>query len=320
MGSATQDFVAGCFGGAAQLVVGHPFDTIKVKLQSQPKPPPGEAPMYNGAFDATKKTLAEQGPRGLFKGMGAPLATVAFFNAVLFTSRGQMEQLLKHEDGSPLDVSDQFVAGLGAGVAASMVACPTELIKCRLQAQSGAAPPASAGSPGGESTPSAKGPAKPPKVHYKGPLDVASKVWATEGGLRGIYKGLVPTLAREVPGNALMFGAYEALKRKARDLQGLKEDEKLGLGSLVLAGGLAGVFYWGPVYPADIVKSKIQVDDFKHPQYSGSIDCAVKTVRAQGIGGLYKGFGPAVVRGFPANGACFAIYEVVATLLQKVAD
>lgn len=59
-------------------------------------------------------------------------------------------------------------------------------------------------------------------------------------------------------------------------MQGLKQDEKLGLGSLVLAGGLAGVFYWGPVYPADIVKSKIQVDDFKHPQYSGSIDCAVK--------------------------------------------
>lgn len=26
-----QDFIAGCFGGAAQLVVGHPFDTIKVE-------------------------------------------------------------------------------------------------------------------------------------------------------------------------------------------------------------------------------------------------------------------------------------------------
>lgn len=45
------------------------------------------------------QTLAEQGVRGLFKGMGAPLATVAFFNAVLFASRGQMEQWLKHEDG-----------------------------------------------------------------------------------------------------------------------------------------------------------------------------------------------------------------------------
>lgn len=48
---------------------------------------------------------------------------------------------------------------------------------------------------------------------------MVSKVWATEGGLRGIYKGLMPTLAREVPGNALMFGAYEALKLKARELQ-----------------------------------------------------------------------------------------------------
>lgn len=48
---------------------------------------------------------------------------------------------------------------------------------------------------------------------------MVSKVWATEGGLRGIYKGLVPTLAREVPGNALMFGAYEALKQKARQMQ-----------------------------------------------------------------------------------------------------
>lgn len=55
------------------------------------------------------QTLAEQGPRGLFKGMGAPLATVAFFNAVLFTSRGQMEQLLKHEDGVDL-ASSTFCA------------------------------------------------------------------------------------------------------------------------------------------------------------------------------------------------------------------
>ena len=40
---------------------------------------------------------------GLFKGLGAPLATVALFNAVLFATRGQMENLLVHEDGmSPL--------------------------------------------------------------------------------------------------------------------------------------------------------------------------------------------------------------------------
>lgn len=46
------------------------------------------------------QTLQQQGVRGLFKGLGAPLATVALFNAVLFATRGQMENLLAHEDGA----------------------------------------------------------------------------------------------------------------------------------------------------------------------------------------------------------------------------
>ena len=41
-------------------------------------------------------------------------------------------------------MGDQAVAGLGAGVAVSFLACPTELIKCRIQAQGGAAAPAQA--------------------------------------------------------------------------------------------------------------------------------------------------------------------------------
>ena len=45
-------------------------------------------------------------------------------------------------------------------------------------------------------------------------MDVARHVLRNEGGVRGLFKGLVPTMAREVPGNALMFGAYEALKQK----------------------------------------------------------------------------------------------------------
>ena len=71
----------------------------------------------------------------MYRGMGAPLATVALFNAVLFSVRGKMERILAHSDGSPLTVGDQAVAGAGAGVAVSFLAAPTELIKCRLQSQ-----------------------------------------------------------------------------------------------------------------------------------------------------------------------------------------
>jgi len=131
MGDVAKDLTAGTIGGAAQLICGHPFDTIKVKLQSQPVPPPGQLPKYSGAFDAVKQTIASEGPRGLYKGMGVPLATVAAFNAVLFSVRGQMETLVRSNPGVPLTVNQQFVCGAGAGVAVSILACPTELIKCR---------------------------------------------------------------------------------------------------------------------------------------------------------------------------------------------
>ena len=131
MGDVAKDLTAGTVGGAAQLICGHPFDTIKVKLQSQPVPLPGQPPKFSGAIDAVRKTVAAEGAGGLFKGMGAPLATVAAFNAVLFSVRGQMEAFLRSAPGSPLTIEQQIVCGAGAGVAVSFLACPTELIKCR---------------------------------------------------------------------------------------------------------------------------------------------------------------------------------------------
>ncbi|KAK4480095.1 hypothetical protein RD792_013152 [Penstemon davidsonii] len=296
MGDVAKDLTAGTVGGAAQLICGHPFDTIKVKLQSQPTPLPGQLPKYRGAIDAVKQTLAAEGPRGLYKGMGAPLATVAAFNAVLFTVRGQMEALLRSAPGSPLTLSQQVVCGAGAGVAVSFLACPTELIKCRLQAQS---------------TVAISGPG-PVAVKYGGPMDVAKHVLRSEGGARGLFKGLVPTFAREVPGNAVMFGVYEALKQY---IAGGQDTSKLGQGSLVLAGGLAGASFWVSVYPTDVVKSVLQVDDYKNPKFSGSIDAFKKILKSEGVKGLYKGFGPAMARSIPANAACFLAYEVTRSSL-----
>lgn len=240
--------------------------------------------------------------------MGAPLATVALFNAVLFSARGRMEAALAHADGSPLTVADQAVAGLGAGVAVSFLATPTELIKCRLQSQLSAAQAAAQAAPAGARA--------PPPARHRGPLDVVRHVWAHERGLVGLFRGLTPTLAREVPGNAVMFGVYEALKRGLADAQGLASTADLGGGSLVLAGGAAGTAFWIPVFPADVVKSRWQVDaPGPRAQYAGVLDCARRTVAAGGVGALYRGFAPCMVRAFPANAVCFLAYEVVAKAL-----
>jgi solute carrier family 25 carnitine/acylcarnitine transporter 20/29 len=46
------------------------------------------------------------------------------------------------------------------------------------------------------------------------------------------------------------------------------------------------------------------------------LDCARKIVAAEGAKGLFRGFGPALLRSFPANAVCFATYEAVASRLN----
>jgi len=145
----------------------------------------------------------------------------------------------------------------------------------------------------------------------KGPIDVAKHV-VRDAGARGLFKGLVPTMGREIPGNALMFGVYEAAKQY---LAGGPDTSNLGIGSQILAGGLAGASFWLSVYPTDVVKSVIQVDDYKNPRYSGSLDALRKIMAADGVKGLYKGFGPAMACSVPANAATFVAYEITRSAL-----
>lgn len=284
------DLTAGTVAGVAQLAVGHPFDTIKVKLQNMPVTSPGGAPLYTSALDATRKTVAAEGPAGLYAGIGAPLAFVAVFNAVLFAANAGMKKAVgkgRHVD--QIGLGELGLCGVGAGFAVSWVACPTELVKCRLQSQ---------GKGGG----------------YSGPVDCARSVVQARG-VGGLYKGLGATFAREMPANGIYFGVYEGMKRalagKGKGTEGLEASK------LMMAGGLAGVAFWGSVYPLDVVKTKIQTDSDVRPRYNGIVDCARQTVKEGGVGALYRGVGPCLARAFPANAVTFFVFEWVKGALMR---
>ena len=69
--SSLRDFAAGGVGGVCAVLVGHPFDLVKVRLQT------AEKGVYSGAMDVVRKTIAREGPiRGLYAGVSAPLVGV----------------------------------------------------------------------------------------------------------------------------------------------------------------------------------------------------------------------------------------------------
>lgn len=128
-----------------------------------------------------------------------------------------------------------------------------------------------------------------------------------EGGVRSLFRGTIATIARDAPGSAAYFVAYEATK-KALTPAG-SDPADLNLSSVMIAGGAAGVAMWSIAIPPDTVKSRLQ----GAPQgtYKGFIDCATKLVADKGPTALFKGLGPAMARAVPANAATFLGYELV---------
>lgn len=290
--SPAKDFLAGGFGGMCLVAAGHPLDTIKVRLQTQPIPEPGKKPLYLGTWDCALKTVRNEGFFGLYKGMAAPLVGVTPMFAVCFLGFGIGKKLQQKTPDETLTAVQLFNAGMLSGVFTTAIMTPGERIKCLLQVQA-----AGTG----------------PKL-YNGPIDVV-KVLYKQGGIRSLYKGTCATLLRDVPASGVYFLTYEWLKRvlspdgKSGDLSPLR---------IIVAGGMAGMFNWMVAIGPDVLKSRLQTaPEGKYP--NGIRSVFVDIMRNEGPSALFKGAAPVMIRAFPANAACFLGYEVAMKFLNYIA-
>lgn len=182
--------------GCAGVIVGHPLDTVKIHLQTQDF----KNPKYRGSLHCLKTLVQTQGVRGVYRGMSSPLAGVAAINAVVFGVQGNVQRSCSDPDS----LRTHALAGATAGFMQSFVCSPMELAKSRLQVET-------------------KG--------SVGPSQLLAQIYRSDG-VRGVFKGLNLTVAREVPSYAAYFWTYEALTRSQTGV--------VSTFDMLMAGGLAG--------------------------------------------------------------------------------
>ena len=93
-----KDVFAGTCGGITVTLLGHPFDTVKVLLQTQSS----KNPVYSGAVDAASKVIKQEGFKGLYRGVTSPLAGQMFFRATLFFSYALAKEFVGVSPDDPL--------------------------------------------------------------------------------------------------------------------------------------------------------------------------------------------------------------------------
>ncbi|XP_056284794.1 mitochondrial basic amino acids transporter isoform X2 [Pseudoliparis swirei] len=273
------DFVAGCVGGAAGVLVGHPFDTVKVRLQVQSI----DKPLYRGTFHCFQSIIRQESLTGLYKGIGSPMMGLTFINAIVFGVQGNAMRRLAHDTPA-----NQFLAGAAAGAIQCVICCPMELAKTRMQLQG-------------------TGEKKPSRKLYKNSLDCLARIYKREG-VRGVNRGMVTTLLRETPAFGVYFLAYDALSRGI----GFEPDDRFMIPKLLFAGGMAGIASWLSTYPVDVIKSRLQADGVGGVnRYAGIADCVRQSVRREGYMVFTRGLTSTLLRAFPVNAATFATVTLI---------
>jgi len=280
--STVNELLAGSVGGAAQVLVGHPLDTIKTRAQIAPKG------MFKGPMDILMQTFRREGFFALYKGMASPLIGIAGVNSLLFASYGISRRIISP---FPLTLKETALAGSMAGATNAILASPVEMFKVRMQGQYG-------------------------DKSDKRLRTIVSQMWTQWGFRKGVMRGYWITVAREIPAYAGFYTAFEYSKRTFGQTYG----PQVPVWALLTSGATGGIAYWLACYPLDVVKSRVQLRPI--PPTGTPVRYISHELRAivaeSGVAGLFRGLSPSLLRSIPAAASTFAAFELTREYLRGV--
>lgn len=303
---ALKDIAYGSTAGILGKFIEYPFDTIKVRLQSQSHSPTGAR--LNGPLSAFLAALhSPEGPvKSLYRGISAPLVGAAVETSCLFFSYRIAQDAIiassptlrfqKESSNSKIQLPFAYLVlcGAASGAFTSLALTPIELVKCKMQ------------------VPMSNGASAANRTHSKlpGPTRIILDVFRTQG-LLGFWHGQLGTLIRETGGSAAWFGSYEGVKMLYLKYdKSVDQIEDVKVWQQMTAGAVAGMAYNFIFYPADTIKSRMQTEELGVTKSKGTfLGTGRELWHHSGLRGFYRGCGITVFRAAPSSAIIFSIYE-----------
>uniref|UniRef100_A0A8C5JKJ0 Uncoupling protein 3 n=1 Tax=Junco hyemalis TaxID=40217 RepID=A0A8C5JKJ0_JUNHY len=189
---ATVKFVSAGMAGCIADLCTFPLDTAKVRLQIQGEvriPRTVSSVEYRGVLGTLSTMVRTEGARSLYSGLAAGLQRQMSFASIRIGLYDSVKQLYTPKGAENTSMATRLLAGCTTGAVAVACAQPTDVVKVRFQARD------PVGSP----------------RRYSGTVD-AYRTIAREEGVRGLWRGTLPNIARNAIINCGELVTYDLLK------------------------------------------------------------------------------------------------------------
>ncbi|KDO21965.1 hypothetical protein SPRG_12831 [Saprolegnia parasitica CBS 223.65] len=285
--SGGQSVVAGVFAGCVTRSCTSPMDVLKIRLQATASTNMARPSLHQAisTLRATCRNIyATTGVAGLWRGNLAGCLRLGPYCGIKFCVYDALHDA-KHPRSGMVD-------GAIAGMAATMAVYPMEVVRTRLII----------------SAPS------------RGICGSLRELYVREG-LRGLYRGGLTGVVGAIPFEGLQFACYEfgrgyAVTHRWPAWRWTSTKTELSPIDILVTGSLSGIVAQLAAYPFDTIKKRLQAQDLgSSRQYTGLLDCARRVVANEGVGALYRGSLPNLLRIGPYAAIMFASYEAAKSYL-----
>ena len=257
-------FLAGSLSGTCSTLLFQPLDLVKTRVQ--------QTGSRTSLVRVISGVVSQDSVRGLWRGLVPSMVRTVPGVGLYFSSMHAMKTSLC--DGRPTALQSAMI-GCSARALAGSVMIPFTVIKTRFESRA---------------------------YNYSSTAHALSSILRTEG-LRGLTRGLGPTLVRDVPFSGLYLMFYEQLKTLVpEEVSRTQSSAAIHFSCGLMAGMLASLV----TQPADVIKTRLQLSSGSGLRLTGAV---LEIYRDRGLGGFTTGLVPRSLRRTMMAALAWTVYE-----------